>query len=369
MNADTGAEDSGIAPALSAADFGVAPPVLLSPVAEALFTALAAKPWEFDLWQALRRIECAFPDKPRLGRSFRIADDPVRLSQPPHTTFVPSTIAAFERPSHRPARLTSYAFGLFGPHGPLPLHLSEHARERQRNHRDPTFARFADIFHHRLMSLFWRAWADAQPTVGMDRPGEDRFARYVGSLAGYGDEALRDRDVLGHRPRLHFAGLLGPQARHPDGLRAILADYLGLPVRIGEYIGHWLELPPPVQCRLGDSRASGTLGVNAVIGTRVWDRQYKFRVVLGPLTLADYERLLPGGASLARLRAWVRSYVGEEYAWDARLILARPEVPEARLGGPTRLGWTTWIGTPGAADPADLQLQESVMTAPVPAPA
>ena len=72
---------------------------------------------------------------------------------------------------------------------------------------------------------------------------------------------------------------------------------------------------------------------------------------------------------LARLRAWVRSYVGEEYAWDARLILARPEVPEARLGGPTRLGWTTWIGTPGAADPADLQLQESVMTAPVPAPA
>ncbi|HMV38042.1 MAG TPA: type VI secretion system baseplate subunit TssG [Plasticicumulans sp.] len=369
MNADADTEDSGIAPALSAADFGVAPPVLLSPVAEALFTALAAKPWDFDLWQALRRIECAFPDKPRLGRSFRVADDPVRLSQPPHTTFVPSTIAAFERPSHRPARLASYAFGLFGPHGPLPLHLSEHARERQRNHRDPTFARFADIFHHRLMSLFWRAWADAQPTVGMDRPGEDRFARYVGSLAGYGDEALRDRDVLGHRPRLHFAGLLGPQARHPDGLRAILADYLGLPVRIGEYIGHWLELPPPVQCRLGDSRASGTLGVNAVIGTRVWDRQYKFRVVLGPLTLADYERLLPGGASLARLRAWVRSYVGEEYAWDARLILARPEVPEARLGGPTRLGWTTWIGTPGAADPADLQLQESVMTAPVPAPA
>ncbi|PWV64780.1 type VI secretion system baseplate subunit TssG [Plasticicumulans acidivorans] len=323
-----------------------------------LFTALAAEPYHFDFWQALRRIECAFPERPRLGESSRLAEDPVRLSQPPFVIFPPATLAGFEFRRVRPPRLQSYGFGLFGPHGPLPLHLTEYARERIRNQHDHTFSRFADIFHHRLMALFYRAWANAQPAVSMDRPEQDRFALYVGSLCGYGDESLRNRDVLGHRPRLHFAGLLGAPARHPDGLRAILADHLGLPVRIEEHVGHWLELPPAGQCRLGESPATGGLGTTACIGARVWDRQHKFRIVLGPLTLADYERLLPGGISLQRLRAWVRSYAGDEFAWDVQLILSRPEVPALRLGGTTRLGWTSWLGAPPLQrDPDDLRLQ------------
>ena len=86
-----------------------------------------------------------------------------------------------------PPRMEVFFFGLFGPHGPLPLHLTEYARNRLRQAGDPTFARFADIFHHRLLSLFYRAWANAQPTVNLDRPESDRFADYVGGAHRTGD--------------------------------------------------------------------------------------------------------------------------------------------------------------------------------------
>ena len=69
-------------------------------------------------------------------------------------------------------------FGLFGPHGPMPMHVTELARERLRAHQDPTLARFSDIFHHRLLALFYRSWAQNQPTVQHDRPKNDRFAAW-----------------------------------------------------------------------------------------------------------------------------------------------------------------------------------------------
>ena len=83
--------------------------------------------------------------------------------------FAPAALAAVEQAPDRPPRLLVRFFGLFGPDGPLPLHLTEYARDRMRNWRDATFQRFADVFHHRALSLFWRAYADSRPTISFDR--------------------------------------------------------------------------------------------------------------------------------------------------------------------------------------------------------
>jgi type VI secretion system protein ImpH len=91
------------------------------------------------------------------------------------------------------------------------------------------------------------------------------------------------------------------------------------------------------------SRASVALGLTAVIGERVWDCQHKFRIIMGPLSLVDYERLLPGGDSLERLAAIVRNYIGDELQWDLNLVLKKAEVPPLQLGVQGRLGWTTWL--------------------------
>jgi type VI secretion system protein ImpH len=246
---------------------------------------------------------------------------------------------------------------LFGPQGPLPLHLTEYARDRSRNHGDHTFACFADIFHHRMLCLFYRAWADAQPTVSFDRPETDRFHVYIGAPFGLGMPSLWNRDAAPDLAKLHYAGRLVGQTRNPEGLQAILADFFNLPVTIENFVGHWLPLSEASRCRLGETPSTGLLGVTAVIGERVWDCQYKFRIVFGPMALEEFQRFLPGSDSLRRLVAWVRNYVGDELLWDVNLILKREEVPPLQLGEGTQLGWTTWLTTqPLERDADDLKL-------------
>lgn len=315
---------------------------------------LDTEPYHFDFFQAVRRIECLNRDKKRLGCSQRPSEDPIRLAQEPFLTFAPSTLAAFyPATDKRPARLAVRFLGLFGPNGPLPMHLTEYAYDRLHNAKDPTFSRFLDIFHHRLLSLFYRAWASAQPTVSLDRPESDRFAVYVGSLFGIGMPALRERDAVPDLAKLHFAGQLVGQTRHPAGLSAILREFFRLPVAIREFIGHWLELPKEGRLRLGETPETGALGVATIIGSRVWSCQSKFRIVIGPIGLKDYLRMLPGGDSLRRLVAWVRNYAGDAWAWDVNLILKKEEVPALVLGQQGRLGWTTWVTSRDFTNDAD----------------
>jgi type VI secretion system protein ImpH len=312
--------------------------------AVALFEQLHQAPYKFDFYQALRRFECAFADKPRLGHSQRPVDDPIRLGQEPSLGFAPASLAGFT-PGQKglPGRLNVYLFGLLGPNGPLPLHLTEHARDRLRNHHDPTFARFLDIFHHRLLTLFYRSWASAQPTVNYDRPKSDRFALYVGSTFGLGMPSLRHRDSLPDLAKLHYAGRFACPTRNREGLRGIVGGFFGLPVEIEEFVGQWLELREVDFCRLGALAGISSLGRSITVGSRTWECQQKFRIVLGPLSLGQYESLLPGRENQGKLIALVRNYIGRELDWDVRLILRKREVPPLQLGGKGALGRTTWL--------------------------
>lgn len=310
-----------------------------------LFGAIEDEPWNFGLFEALRLIECAHPDRPRLGESRRPVDDPVRLAQEPSLDFAPAALAALRFGAQgAPGRLAQNVFGLLGPNGPLPLSLTEYAWERLNRHRDPTLNRFLDVFHHRMLSLFYRAWADAEPTVNFDRPDADTFGTYVASLFGLGMESLRDRDAMPDLAKLHFAGRFALHTRPSEGLEAILGALFRVPAAVREFIGEWLHLPESDWCLLGRDPVTGTLGVSATIGARVWAVHQKFRLVLGPMSLEDYERLLPGGEDLVRLHAVVRNYVGDELTWDLNLVLVGSEVPRIELGRQGRLGWTTWLG-------------------------
>lgn len=322
------------------------------------FRMLEDQPFSFDFFQALRRIECLYPNKPRLGKGLRPIDEPLRLAQEPSMAFAPSTLSSCSLPQgDKPGRIEARFFGLLGPNGPLPLHLTEHARVRLLNAGDPTFAHFLDMFNHRFMLFFYRAWAQARPTVSLDRPHDDRFAVYIGALEGIAGSKLRQRDDIGDFAKLYFAGLLGRQVRNRDGLVALLTSYFQVPVQVEEFVGHWMRLPPREQTRLCTADPGAQLGRGAVLGARIWDRQHKFRIWLGPLTLSQYESFLPGGKAIARLVAWVRQYFCFEFEWDVRLVLARTEVPKLHLGQFGRLGWTTWLGArPAATDAEDLTL-------------
>jgi type VI secretion system protein ImpH len=314
--------------------------------AVSFLSELARAPFRFDLFYTLRRIEGAHPQLPLLGRAARPADEPLRVGQEPSLAFAASSIAALEPAKDGlPPRLMIHAFGLFGPNGPMPQHVTEFARERLRNFDDATFVRFVDILHQRLILLFYRAWAQPQSVVSLDRPDDDDFSRYVGSLIGIGARTQRGRDAVPDHAKFantsHFVRL----TRNVEGLKFALQEFFAVDVRIVEFCCRWLRLNADERTRLGRKGPGSALGQGAIAGNAVWDGQSRFRVRLGPLRLAQYEQFLPIGARFAALVAWVRNYVGVEIGWDTQLVLRNDEVPTARLGGASRLGWTTWIGT------------------------
>jgi type VI secretion system protein ImpH len=320
---------------------------------------LRRAPERFSLFAALRLLEQAFPQRPRLGESRKAADDAIRLGHKPHLVFAPSDVASYEEDEAGKRYLEQHSFGLFGPNGPLPIHVTELAYERRRHVDDSTIVDFMNVFQHRLIALFYRAWANSDPTTSFDRPDSDRFQSYVGATFGLAPPAARGRDSVSDYAKLSRAALFGQQTRSAPALQAILADYFALPVRIKEFTGAWLGVPPELRCRLG--REPATLGDGAFLGSAVWQCQHKFEIVFGPLTLERLETFLPGAGGLQDLLALVRLFTNDEWTWQLRLLLLPDEIPRTLLGRAGRLGWTSWLGThQGVAEDVVIQEQGTV---------
>ncbi|MFK7699318.1 type VI secretion system baseplate subunit TssG [Pseudomonas caspiana] len=309
-----------------------------------LLLRLEEHPEDFDFYSALRQIECAYPTQPRIGQALRPAQEAVRFGHNLSLAFEASILAGVHRRSEgvTPRLLVNF-FGLTASNGPLPIHLTEYIRDRLHHMNDPTPSRFLDIFHHRMISLFYRAWATTQPTVSLDRPLDDRFSNYVGSLIGIGMPSLRERDAIPDYAKLRNAGHLARQCRNADGLAATLGDFFKTPVRVQEFVGHWMKLPADSLSRLHSGSNALVLGMTTVLGKQIWNAQHKFRIVMGPVDAEQLYRLVPNGESMKRLRAWVFQYSGLALDWDVNLIVQKSQVPTLQLGGTARLGWSSWL--------------------------
>lgn len=304
-------------------------------------------PEEYSLFGALRRIEQAHPDRPRLGESRKAADDPVRIVQRPHLYFAPVEVAAFRTEDTPVPQVEQHGFGVFGPNGALPLHITELAHSREFQADDPTFGAFINAFQHRFASLFYRAWADFDPCTSFDRADADLFRLYIGALIGIGARAARERDCVLDYAKLVRAGLFAPQSRSAESLQRIIADYFELPVELIPFVGAWLEISAAERCRLGGPPEYATLGSGTILGGSTWQCQSNFEIVLGPLRIADFVNFLPGARGLSQLKALVRLYTNDEWSWQVRLTLEPGEIPPMRLGESGWLGWATWLGPRG----------------------
>ncbi len=304
---------------------------------------LERKAWQFDFHQAMRRLDCAFRDQPRAGEAHSPKAEPIRLGQDPSHAFAPAPVQRFRAPeAGKPGQLRVAFLGLFGPHGPLPQHFTEHARERANGLGDPAFAAFADLFHHRMLLLFHRAWSVNHPVVCQDRPSTNRFSGYLKALSGLDADPASDPAIPQHA-RLQFAARFMHPARNAEGLEALVAEYFGVRPNVHEYAAEWLEIPAAQRWKLGSLPGASILGQSTLPGRRFFQRGQKFRLELGPLSAAEYQRYLPGSAGLVKLMELVRSYVGAELSWDLRLVLDPAQRAQLRLGSVGRLGRDAWL--------------------------
>lgn len=315
---------------------------------------LRAEPWKHDFFAAARRFE-AGSDGPGFGRSTSPAQDPVRFGQSARMDFSPRAIDGLETVGGH-LRLRLLFSGLFGPNGPMPYHVTDFISDRRQHHGDVTIEAFADIFHHRFFSLFYRAWADTDPVVSLDTDapsGGDIFEKFLGAVGGtYG---LASHDFHDHDRRFYM-GQIGPSASRPESLERILSDSMGVDVRINEFQGTWLAIEPEDRMRLGTS----SLGDGSVLGSEVWSRDFAFEIEIGPLSAEDYTSFLPGADRAALVDEIVTAVVGLELEWNVRLLRKGRTIDGASLDGSTRLGFSGWMGDiPDEALRADLSISDA----------
>ena len=313
-----------------------------------LSDALLGESHRFGFFQAVRLLHVFEPRRPVVGGAGPSSHEPVRFVAEPSLAFPASEIREItsSEESGPPTMMVRF-MGLTGPQGTLPRHYTDLVIERLRR-KDRTLASFLDLFNHRLVSLFFRAWDKYHPHLRVTPDGEDDLSVALFSLFGLGTGGLRRRLAAPDRALLFYTGLLAQHPRSAVGLRAFLSDYFGgLGVEIQQYIGQWLRLDPDSQTQLVPIGSNTQLGVNTILGDRVWNTEAKFGVRLGPMTYSELCTFLPGGHASREAFDLTRFYAGIHFDFEFRLVLLASEVRTTQLGstGPeaTRLGWSTWL--------------------------
>lgn len=300
----------------------------------------------FSFFQVVRLLERLFPERKGVGGFVDPSEEIARFSVEPVIAFPPSEIRSLELDKDEPTQVSVNFMGLTGPLGLLPYYYTLLVADRIRA-KDKALRDFLDMFHHRFISLFYRAWEKNRFTVRYEHDRQDPVTEHVLDLVGLGLPAVRDRMTIPVESALFYSGLLAPQQRSAVALEQMLEDHFDVPVEVEQFVGGWYPLTVSTQCRLGDEHdASARLGL-AVAGDEIWDQQARVRVRLGPLTRRQYNQFLPTGDAYRSLRALIRHFSNDQFDFELQLVLARDEVPGCVIGAEedeaVPLGWCTWM--------------------------
>jgi type VI secretion system protein ImpH len=225
------------------------------------------------------------------------------------------------------------------------------ARKGQKDH---ALADFFDLFNHRLLSLFYRAWAKHHPAIIHETAARanrlpDPFTHYIFDFIGLGSNAIRGHMCIPDENLLPYAGLISQRPHSASAIRAILRDYFAVPVEIEQCLGSWYELAEPDRSYLSPALERNQLGVGAFLGAKVWNQQDRFRIRVGPVKLSRFHDFLPDGEVLPKLIELTRFLVGQALSFDIQVIPEKEQVPVCRLldkgDQAPRLGWMSWLKT------------------------
>jgi type VI secretion system protein ImpH len=322
---------------------------------------LRQEPFRFDFFQAVRLLEKLFPERTPVGRFAHPSHEVARFGAHNSLAFPASQIQSMEWPEDGAPSMTVNFMGLTGPEGTLPNPYTSLIIERVRA-SDGSLRDFLDIFNHRIISLFYRAWRKYRFDVSTERDERDRFSRHLLSLLGLGTDRLQDRMAIPDDSLIYYSGLLSQRPRSAQALRQILTDYFAVPVKIEQFSGGWYRLDSSAKCRFSEAGSdSECLGLGTVVGDEVWNQQSKIRIILGPLSLEKYLEFLPDGSNWQPLHSWVGFFLNDELDFEVQLILEREQVPACELGSDDasrpQLGWVSWLKSkPLGRDPDDTVL-------------
>lgn len=305
--------------------------------------AVCAHSVEFDFFRLMSLLEAReeFP----LGSTNSPKRERFRLAQEISLNFPPSSIASANYDSDKDSILVIIrCLGMLGANGVLPTVLTEYTERRVRSNKDKTLYAFINLFQHRLFTLFYRAWALNQPCVDHTWGKESKYRSHIGSLSGVHNFSEEHPNCIEPRAFMYYSGIFSAYTANRDDLIAFLKDYFGVPFRLKEFVGNWLVISKEDRACLGRSMDTTTLGVNLVLGERIWNAHLRYRLHIGPVDHDDFLRFLPNNPTFYKLKDSLFKYVGNQYDCILSMTLKAESVPSVSLGKESFLGWNAWLG-------------------------
>ena len=330
--------------------------------------ALSSRPGLYSFYGAVRRLEQLSPDSPRIGTREAALHPAVHFAQVPHLYFPPSELFGYTAsssagtapsstasgiPTTTAANTTAtttggsvtaapaaagtlqvYFFGLFGPNGALPLSLTEYVHERSHHYYDLTMQRFADIFHDRLISRFYRAGTTSQAAASYARERGATLGSAAAALSGV--PSPRTGAILpAPAPVTHARDLA--EKNRPGTLQHLLEQFFELPVTVREHSPCHLPIREEYRCQLG---RTGTceLGRSTLLGDRQRSISEQVTLEIGPISYKQYSRFLPGSTGHRRLQTWLRLMSSRPLSWKLRFHIITASIPNPALDGTCQLG-------------------------------
>ena len=319
-------------PAVPGGSDATRPPVDPDAPPDPWFERLLAEPDRFDAATAIRVAEARAS----------VAGKALRVVAPADNRLAATAVAGASE-GERDVRLDTPLMGLVGALSPLPPAYTEiAARDRRRGAGG--FVGFLDVLSGRLAELYV-AVAERHDMARLLRwhpPGRNRIVAALHALIGFGTPGMERLRPLPEDETLRHVAVLAGRIRSAEGLRAILASELDLPVEVEQFRLRWRRLPETELTRLGGPKRVGDA---AASGDRAPDRGGQVRIRVGPVRYGDFLSLAEGQERLRRLRGLARLHLGPVVDFDVQVVLDRRDVPRTQLGGDgpaPRLGWNAW---------------------------
>lgn len=298
---------------------------------------------QMQLFALMRYLHLAYDLKNNIGNEENLYEHPLRFGQD-------ATLSFQEKQVHRVSQMPEKTkvqirgFGMLGSNGVLPIHITEASYEKKLHEKNTAFNDFLDIFHHRLISLFYKAWLMSEPVIMLDNGNNKAFSNQIASFVGSAiDQHDKDYEKLAY-DQFYYSSLLLNQHMPLDNLQEILNCYFKIPIKIKQNVGQWINSPE--HSTIISHHSEHKLGQGLLIGTRYYDITQTFRVVIGPIDIPTYLRFLKNGDLAQQLHTWIHRYIKYNYIFDVELIVDKNKVSPMVVNGLSRLGQTSWIGKP-----------------------
>ena len=301
----------------------------------------------FGFFQAVQLMHRLIPNTTPVGELGPPDTEPVRFKHDPDLIFQPGDIARVEiiekKGGGLRAVMTTTFLGLTGTASPLATVFAEEVL-RAEAQEETSLGAFYDLFHHRLVSLFYRTWKKYRFEAGFRADASDAFSRRMLTFVGVDMAGAVPTRGLTPLQILGLAPLASSRTRPARTLQIVLERFLpGVKVGIDQFVLRRVQVRDDDRCLVG--KQNNVLDANFTIGRTVADRSGRFRIVVGPVDYPTFESLMPGGRQHAQLRNVIYQFVPAHLEPELELILGTENAPQFQLAGErgSRLGVTTHL--------------------------